>query len=462
AQTVLGRFDGTEFRHQGVVSRFFQRDGKFMVRTDGHDGKLADFEVAYTFGVAPLQQYLIAQPGGRLQPLQIAWDDIKKRWFHLLPQEKAPPGDVLHWTGRYQTANTMCIECHTTGFEKRYDAATDSFDSRWREPTVSCQACHGPGQPHVDWARLKAAGKAAPLSEGGAFGLTAALAKANAGQQVQTCALCHSRRSNMTASATPGVPLFDQHLPTLLTEGQYHADGQQLDEVFVYGSYRQSKMYQRGVACTDCHNAHTGKLKLPGNATCLQCHGATPNSRFPSAAGAYDTPSHHFHKAGSAGADCAGCHMPAKNYMQIQARLDHSLRVPRPDLSVKLGVPNACSNCHKDKPAQWAADRVAQWYGTQRRQQPHYGEVLAAARLGQPVERALAALVADLQQPALVRATALAVMSQVGASEALAATRDADDAVRVAAADNLESAPAAQRVHALSPLLQDPVRAVRM
>ena len=146
---MLGRFDGAEFRHQGVTSRFFQRDGKFLVRTDGPDGRLADFEVAYTFGVAPLQQYLIGLPGGRLQPLQIAWDSQRQRWFHLLPNEKAPPGDVLHWTGRYQTANTMCISCHTTGFEKRYDAATDAFASPWKEPNVSCQSCHGPGERHV-------------------------------------------------------------------------------------------------------------------------------------------------------------------------------------------------------------------------------------------------------------------------------------------------------------------------
>lgn len=465
AQTVLGRFDGAEFRHQGLTSRFFQRDGKFWVRTDGRDGKLADFEVAYTFGVAPLQQYLIAQPGGRLQALQIAWDDVKKRWFHLQPNEKLPPGDVLHWTGNYQTGNTMCIACHTTGFEKRYDAATDSFDSRWKEPNVSCQACHGPGQQHVDWARLNAVGKAAPMPAGSHFGLTTSLTKASASQQVQVCASCHSRRADLTATVTPAAPLFDQHQPMLLTEGLYHADGQQLDEVFVYGSYRQSKMYQMGVACTDCHNAHTGKLKLPGNATCLQCHGPDPNSRFPSAAGAYDTPAHHFHNVGTAGAQCAACHMPAKNYMIIQPRPDHSLRVPRPDLSVKLGVPNACTNCHSDKSAAWAADRVAKWYGTKRRQQPHYGEVLAAARQGKPVADALSALAADQQQPAIVRATALAAL-RLGDATAMpivvAATRDPDDAVRLAAVETLETVPGPQRIRVLAPLLQDSVRAVRI
>jgi tetratricopeptide (TPR) repeat protein len=469
AQTVLGRFDGAEFKHQGVTSRFFQRDGKFLVRTDGADGRLADFEVAYTFGVAPLQQYLIAQPGGRLQPLQIAWDSERQRWFHLLPNEKAPPGDVLHWTGRYQTANTMCITCHTTGFEKRFDAATDTFASRWQEPNVSCQSCHGPGERHVRWAQLKKDGQPAPEAAGETFGLIVRLKTASGPQQVEACAACHSRRAELTGRSPPGQPRLDHHLPALLMPGLYHADGQQLDEVFVDGSYRQSKMYQRGVGCMACHSAHTGKLKLAGNAVCLQCHGGQPNPdqpAFAKAAGAYDTPAHHFHKAGSAGAQCVACHMPAKTYMQIQPRPDHSLRVPRPDLSVKLGTPNACNACHADQGAQWAADRVASWYGPKRRQEPHYGEVFAAARAGQPgSSEALARLAADLQQPAIVRATALASLrsdGSAGMAERIGATRDADAEVRAAAADSFDAAPATQRLYALGPLLSDPVRGVRI
>jgi len=469
AQSVLGRFDGTEFKHQGVTSRFFQRDGKFLVRTDGADGRLADFEVAYTFGVAPLQQYLIALPGGRLQPLQIAWDSQRQRWFHLLPKEKAPPGDVLHWTGRYQTANTMCISCHTTGFEKRFDAATDTFASTWKEPNVSCQSCHGPGERHVQWAQLKKDGQPAPETAGEPFGLSVRLKTASGPQQVEACAACHSRRVELTGHTPPGQPRLDHHLPSLLMPGLYHADGQQLDEVFVDGSYRQSKMYQKGVGCMDCHSAHTGKLKLAGNAVCLQCHGGQPNPdqpAFAKAAGAYDTPAHHFHPAGSAGAQCVACHMPAKTYMQIQPRPDHSLRVPRPDLSVKLGTPNACNACHADKSAQWAADQVASWYGHKRRQEPHYGEAFAAARAGQPgASEALARLAADLQQPAIVRATALASLradASTGMAERISATRDADAEVRAAAADSFDAAPATQRLYALSPLLSDPVRGVRI
>ena len=286
AESVRGDFDNATFKHQGVTSTFSRRGDKFFVRTDGPDGKLGDFEIAYTFGVETLQQYLIALPGGRLQPLQIAWDSPRQRWFRLLPQEHAPAGDVLHWTGRYQTANTMCIACHTTGFEKRYDAASDSFDSRWKEIGVTCQSCHGLGERHVQWARLKAEGKAAPAAAGETFGLELRLKTASARQQVDTCAACHARRGELVPGALPGRPRFDQQLPALLTERLYHADGQQLDEVFVDGSFRQSRMYQKGVSCMNCHDAHSGKLRLQGNAVCTQCHTPQANPAFPTAAGA--------------------------------------------------------------------------------------------------------------------------------------------------------------------------------
>ena len=475
ASTVRGNFENATFKHQGLTSRFFRQGDKFMVHTDGPDGRPADFEIAYTFGVAPLQQYLIGLPGGRLQPLQIAWDLERQRWFHLLPGEKAPAGDVLHWTGRYQTANTMCISCHTTGFEKRYDAASDSFDSTWKEPNVSCQSCHGPGERHVAWARLKADGKPVPPSSmnqpGERFGLVVDFKAGNGSGkgEVEVCAACHSRRSELTAAPLPGQPRLDHYLPSLLQAGLYHADGQQLDEVFVDGSFRQSKMYAKGVGCSDCHNAHTGKLKAEGNAVCQTCHApqARPaNAAFAGAAGDFDSPAHHFHEQGSAAAQCAACHMPSKNYMQVQARPDHSLRVPRPDLTVKIGTPNACNQCHQDKSAQWATERVAAWYGPKRRAEPHFGEVLAAARAGQPgASTGLAALAADTLAPAIVRATALNLLRNdpaTGDSVRLAATRDADPEVRAAAADSLEALPAAGRLYGLAPLLTDPVRAVRI
>ena len=462
--SVRGDFGNREFRHAGVTSRFFRRGDKFYVHTDGVDGKLADFEITHTIGVEPLQQYLIAMPGGRLQALPIAWDTQKRQWFHLLAHENTPPGDVLHWTGRYQTANTLCIVCHTTDYERRYDAAKDAFASSWKEINVSCQSCHGPGASHVQWAQGAPAGAAKPRTAA-AMGLTVDF-QTGAPQATQTaCAPCHARRSELSPKGIPGQPLLDHFLPSLLRQGLYQADGQQLDEVYVDGSFRQSRMFQMGVNCSHCHNAHSGKLRLQGNALCLQCHTTQRNPAFPSAAGSFDSSAHHFHKAATPGAQCVNCHMPSRVYMGAQPRPDHSLRIPRPDLSVNTGLPNACNACHVQKSAQWAADSIAKWFGKKRRQEPHFGADFSAYRAGRGDAGPLLALIANANMSAIVRATALSELANDAGSGLplrIHALKDAADEVRTAAADGLALLEPARRMEALLPLLRDPIRAVRM
>jgi hypothetical protein len=157
-KSVLGDFNDAMFEYYGVHSRFFRRDGKFLVETDGPDGKLATFEIKYTFGVDPLQQYLVEFPDGRLQALSLAWDSRPtdkggQRWFHLYPDEDIRYDDVLHWTKLNQNWNFMCAECHSTGVRKNYDAASDRFATTWAEISVGCETCHGEGSRHVVWAR---------------------------------------------------------------------------------------------------------------------------------------------------------------------------------------------------------------------------------------------------------------------------------------------------------------------
>src|SRR5262249_11374827 len=157
-KTVLGDFSGVTFDYYGVRSRFFRSDGKFMVETDGADGKLATFEVKYTFGVDPLQQYLIEFPDGVREALSLAWDSRSKesggqRWFHLYPNEEIRHGDVLHWTKLNQNWNFMCAECHSTGVHKNYDANSDRFATTFAEISVGCGACHGKGSRHTAWAQ---------------------------------------------------------------------------------------------------------------------------------------------------------------------------------------------------------------------------------------------------------------------------------------------------------------------
>ena len=478
--TVLGDFRNAHFSKDRVASLFSAKGGKYAVRTDGPDGKPQDFDLLYTFGVSPLQQYLVPFPNGRLQSLAVAWDSRAKenggqRWFHLYADQKLTQGDPLHWTGRNQTWNYMCAECHSTNLRKNYNLAADGYATTWSEISVSCESCHGPGSSHVEWASVKRGSKA----ESGPNGLVVNLRPASGswalgsiqsgkhlhwkGQirtqtELETCAPCHSRRHPITNNPQPGQPFADSYVPSLLDSGIYYADGQILEEDYEYASFLQSKMHSRGVTCSDCHNPHS--LKLPSanlNSVCDGCH--LPEK--------FNTTAHHHHKAESAGALCANCHMPSKTYMVVDARRDHSFRVPRPDFSVAYGTPNACTECHKDQSAQWASDAVAKWYGPNRRQEAQSVGAIDAGRRGTAgAERLLAALAIDVSQPGITRATGLSLLSEYLSPASVPALRagltDGDPLVRMAAVRATASMPPEQRVPLAMPSLTDSVRSVRI
>ena len=456
--TVLADFNDTTFEQFGVVSRFYRKDGGFWVHTEGPGGTMGEFEVAYAFGVRPLQQYLIRFPGGRLQSLTIAWDTERKRWFHLYPKEYIKPDDWLHWTRGAQNWNGMCSECHSTNVKKGYDPDTDTYRTTWSEIDVSCEACHGPGSLHVEWARIP------PMARPSAddYRLVLSTRGMSSREQVELCAPCHARRFLLhDHEHEPGTDVLDHLVPSLLDDNLYYPDGQIQDEVYEYASFLQSKMYRHGVRCTDCHDPHSTKRHKEGNDLCLQCHRGD----------VYNTGDHHFHKQfhegkPSPGWLCQNCHMPQRVYMGVDWRADHSLRVPRPDLSLKLGTPNACSveACHGDKPVQWAADRAAKWYGQSRPR--HYGSILSAARARTPeVRDDLVRLTQDRLYPAMVRATAVSLLERYTGTEIQGAVKkalsDEESLVRRSAADCAWILPPEERLRAVVPLLSDPVEGVR-
>ncbi|MGR9000094.1 MAG: multiheme c-type cytochrome, partial [Gammaproteobacteria bacterium] len=477
AQTVLGDFNNAKFKHGDIESTFFKREGKFMVRTDGPDGKLTDYPITYTFGVTPLQQYLIAFPGGRYQALSIAWDSRPKaeggqRWFHLYPKDKMDHTDQLHWTGRYQNWNMECAECHSTNLKKGYDAASDSYKTTFNEINVACETCHGPASLHIKWAK-----QAQSSYSGDDKGLAVKLhshwqdawkfpdgnalfahREQPAGDTLMnTCWACHARRSTLVEGSMPGLPLEDTHRPSLLTQPTYYADGQQRDEDYTWGSFRQSRMYKKGVTCMDCHEPHSLKLRAEGNALCTRCHNAEK----------FDTEQHHFHKQDSLGDQCMDCHAPEQNYMVIDGRHDHSFRLPRPDLSQSIGSPNACTQCHQQRNSKWASITLDKWYGKAWRKRPHYGTALhAGATQGIKAMPTLLELAQDSDSPAIVRATALTLVAPLMRPELLNFARsqlqDADPSVRIAALGLIESVDPINRVLSASPLLTDPVRGVRI
>jgi predicted CXXCH cytochrome family protein len=473
-ETVAGDFDDADFSRFGLTSRFFRRDGKFLVRTEGADGRTADFEVRYTFGVEPLQQYLVEFPRGRLQSLTIAWDARApeqggQRWFHLYPDERIAPDDPLHWTGIDQNWNYQCADCHSTNLRKNYDAQTDRFATSWSEINVACEACHGPGERHVAWAQNGREGEdkglTARLDERRGVAWQADPATGNgrrsqprrSSREIEVCARCHARRGQFSDAHVAGEPLHDAFRPALIEPGLYWPDGQMREEVYNYGSFLTSRMAAAGVTCSDCHEPHGQRLRAEGNAVCAQCH--LP-SRF-------DTPGHHHHEQGSDGARCAACHMPTTTYMVVDPRHDHSFRIPRPDRGASLGIPDACTRCHEDRDAAWAATAVRRWYPDPKPGFQAFAETFAAADAGDGRARAsLVALAEDTSQPAIVRASALWRLATGPAPDMLRAVRmglgDTDPNLRAAAVGALSGFDPPSRAQALVPLLHDPVRLVRI
>jgi predicted CXXCH cytochrome family protein len=468
-ETVLGDFDNALFVKDGVESRFFKKEGQFFVNTEGPDGTLQDFQITHTFGVKPLQQYLIPFPGGRYQCLPIAWDTEGKRWYHLNQGELYRHDDWLHWTNQSANWNGMCADCHSTNLKKNYDPETKTYATTFFEIDVSCEACHGPGSEHVAWGELPA--MARPGLED--LALVTPTSNITSQQQVELCARCHSRRTQFRDFEHGQGEFLDAMMPLTLDAGRYFPDGQILDEVYVYGSFTQSKMYENGVRCSDCHDVHSGKVRAQDNSLCLSCHKEA----------IYATRDHHFHKSAGEegqpvvdaagnivsavgeGAECVRCHMPGRIYMGVDFRRDHSLRRPRPDLTAELDTPNVCNQCHQDKSVAWAEERMTKWYGSKKR--PHYATTIEQGRNGlAAAEPELIKLAADVLYPVIVRATALNLLSTYRSAARDAAfsnaLRDTEAFVRYTAVRHFKPADPGQRVRMIAPMLYDEVMAVRM
>ena len=477
-KSVLGNFNNIEFKQFDVISTFYKKNKQYWVRTDGSDGQLKDYQIKYTFGVSPLQQYLIEFTGGRLQVLDIAWDSRLKteggqRWYHLHPKDKVEHNDILHWTGPNLNWNYMCADCHSTNLKKNYNAEKQTYDTQWTDINVSCEACHGPGSDHIHWA--KSPGQHADINKGLAVRLNESRASWHTNKksgkptrssanhsraEIQVCARCHSRRSQLTDEFIPGQPFMNAFHPSLLSSGLYYADGQMRDEVYVWGSFRQSKMYEAGVTCSNCHDPHSTKLKLPDKQVCYQCHEQQH----------YAKQSHHFHKNDSPGSDCIECHMPTTTFMGIDNRHDHSFRIPRPILSVTTELPNACNGCHKTKTAEWSTQHLNVWLNqndSTKTHKPHpFAKTFLLEQSGQTDSSdLLLRLAMDNHQASIIRATAFSRFDGTTNRTKLLSIQqgllDESPLIRQGALDALRTQPISQRIIAF-PLVWDEILSVRI
>ncbi|HKO49226.1 MAG TPA: tetratricopeptide repeat protein [Polyangiaceae bacterium] len=464
-EQAKARFDGGQFASKlGGTTKFSVREGAPFVTTPNAGGKTATFPIRYVSGVWPLEQYVVATERGKLQSLGVVWDTRAAgaggaKWFHVYGPEGIATNDPLFFTSSAQNWNHVCADCHSTWVERRYDPAQDSFDSRWAEQSVGCEACHGPGAEHVRSAKT---GKAAPFAvrlkppEPWLPSSTGSpTPRTQEGVEVEVCAPCHSRRTPLKEGFLASDPFLDSFEPDLLRAGRYHADGQVQGEVYEWGSFLQSRMYRSGVKCSDCHDPHSGKPYATGNALCVRCH---EPARF-------DVATHSHHPAAKAPL-CIDCHMPPATFMQVDERRDHSIRIPRPDHSVRFGTPNACNGCHTKESATWARDQVAGWFPASQKR-THFVEALAGDRQGAlAAPRALRQLIDDASVPAIARATALERLGAYATDKTLRTLRDAltspEGLVVYGAVLGAGELPLPQRVPLLTPVIEHRLRAVRI
>ena len=425
--SVLGDFGNARFKEGEKSAFFFKKEEGYYVKTDGIDGKEAVFKVAYVFGVYPLQQYLVKFDGGRYQVLHLCWDARPKkeggqRWFHLYPKEGSD--SELHWTKPLFTWNHMCAECHVTDFQKGYDREKSAYKTLFSEIGVGCESCHGPGRKHVAFmqsGQKKGHGLLWDLGENSRGSWQFMPGEKIARRQkplanhktTNLCSHCHSRRTPLRASRIAPKDLLDGYSPALIAPPEYYLDGQIKEEVYVWGSFLQSKMYQKGVTCGDCHDPHSLEQKRQNpDATCLKCHKADY----------YASRKHHHHDPLQKGGSCISCHMPAKVYMKVDKRRDHSFRIPRPDVSLLVGSPDTCTSCHEGKDALWAQKAIKKWYPDGRWRRPHFSAAFLKGQNGEPgAANELIGVLENKSLAPIIRASAAAFLGRFTPDKAVIA-----------------------------------------
>lgn len=474
--TVLGDFTDVDVSFHDIKTRFFTKDQKHYIETTNEERKIQTFEVLYTFGHQPLQQYLVETDNGKLQAFNIAWDNRSvieggQRWFHLQPEEDMSPEHPFFWQSHFQNWNGRCADCHSTDLKKNYDTLTDSYDSQWSDINVACEACHGPGSDHLMLAQSQTlkSDNSGLIDTGTRTAWTfkngdsiASAVTSSDDREIDICGGCHSRRLPI-AKSTPGTAYHDQYLLQYLSPGLYFSDGQIQDEVFVLGSFLQSKMYQQGVRCTNCHEPHSGEIKLPGNALCNQCHLSST----------FDTLKHHGHQRESKGSFCVDCHMPERRYMGVDDRRDHSFVVPNLVTTVSEQE-STCSSCHKDKSPQWI-NKSIQSMATGSSDKMPLANITSSNHWSFANQRSrefdslsvddVSRHIADESLPTIIRATLIEQLanfpSRVSLDVAAKALTHKDPMIRRAAVGSLGFLPAPDRWFLLQPLADDKSRSVR-
>ena len=477
-EAVEAPFWGEKLLGKNLQATFTRENGAPLISS----GK--NYPVKWTIGASPLQQYLVEGDGGRFQAFSGAFDTRNKgdggQVWYFLDDGDAPEGSPRNFGGKAFVWNSQCARCHSTAAEKNYDLEKDTYDTKFRELDVSCEACHGPASRHVALAEQnKKSEKWPPHIENAGFDRALAAytlrrwvrgpdeevaklsgdgeAPPETTEELQSCAPCHSTSTDLGPDASTQAPMTfsDRFALQLMDEKHFFPDGQAKANVYSYNSFVQTKKQHAGVICSDCHDPHAGTLRSPPSDLCVSCH----------APELYRTKSHTLHEEQQE-VTCVDCHLPEKEFLGLDKRRDHSFPTPRPFLTLSMGLPNACGTCHSHRP-KWTAAIVEEKLAEDT--SPIVIAAFHAAEKGlEDAPRRLEEVLRNQGSPEIVRASALKRWAELGRSTPeltqaiLSATKDESVLVRRVAAEVVPTLPEESRIAALSPLWEDKVRSVRI
>ncbi|MCS6883819.1 MAG: cytochrome c3 family protein [Acidobacteriota bacterium] len=408
SKSVRGDFNNASFTYDGVTSRFLRDGDDFFIETIDEQGRMTRYRVERTVGSRRFQQYL-TKVGDRFIRLPLAWNIEEKRWFHLNGGFLDPDGSDFNKHRALWDAN--CIFCHNVKAAPGYDWQKQTFSSKVAELGIACEACHGPGKEHIEYNRnplrryfLYYSNRDDPTIINPA--------KLPRERSIQVCGHCHGQR-------TPN-PL--ERIRELLSKGDPYTAGSDLNKyttpiwihsklagvdlslrfwkdgtprlsAYEYQGILQSKGHEKSnLTCISCHNMHGGDPhgmideQMRGQQGCLQCHKEI----------AKDIRTHTRHNPQGAGSDCYSCHMPKMTYGLLTIHPTHRIHSPDPSRAWKYQMPDACTICHTNKTAVWAAKNLSELYGLQLPELPideQYSKIAETVRTmfaGDVVQRAVA------------------------------------------------------------------------
>ncbi len=433
--SVEGHFDGKVVKAWGVDIRPVQRDGGYYFEYLKPDGSLAQsVKLERTVGSHRYQQYLSRDADGRYARMHLIWHNGDQRWVHY--NGAFLYDDAQGFNQHAAVWNPNCIFCHNTGINPgitNEDAllqrlmAGERFNylnaAHWNstvaELGIACEACHGPGSTHAAanrnplrryWLHLTHRGDPSIINP----------RRLTPERSAEVCGQCHGQRQPVqleratdwlrTGPTYRAGDVLAQHValvhqdtssvgadPNLFRQ-RFWQDGTPRLSAYELQALQQSTCYLNGGAtCIGCHEAHggtpAGMITEPNRegAMCSSCH-----------QNAAAIPAHAAHVKASPTTNCVDCHMPKMVYGVMEIHRTHRIRAPDPLAAAAKQQPDACTGCHGNRSASWAADAMALWNGVATvpsvTQMP---ENLRQLFAGDPVQRAVAAKLAGSEKSAL-------------------------------------------------------------